>query len=256
VSYAGQPYAIYNHTGFVALLPYIEQLGLFKQYNYQMVGSASNPNNLLLGPDPTNNPNHSTVAGAGVAEALVPIYVCPADVNPPPIENEPGTGFYARKNVRRGNYLFNTGNTTDYNADWASIGSSIRGPFGNNGAAAVNTIKDGTSNTICIGESVQKHHNGSTIFGPYPLSGTHTSVHGQSVAANFAPNYPYGNCATNPNNASLKCTYAWGFSSFHSGITNFVWCDGSVRPIADGIVAATWAAVSTAEGGEVATNMP
>jgi type II secretory pathway pseudopilin PulG len=25
VSYAGQPYVIYNHSGFVALLPYIEQ---------------------------------------------------------------------------------------------------------------------------------------------------------------------------------------------------------------------------------------
>src|SRR5947209_13050626 len=35
VSYAGQPYVIYNHSGFVALLPYIEQGNLFNQYSYQ-----------------------------------------------------------------------------------------------------------------------------------------------------------------------------------------------------------------------------
>src|SRR6516165_7515256 len=33
VSYAGQPYVIYNHSGFIALLPFIEQGPLFKQYN-------------------------------------------------------------------------------------------------------------------------------------------------------------------------------------------------------------------------------
>src|SRR5262245_30870574 len=36
VRYTG-PYVVYNHTGFVALLPYIEQGPLFKQYNYQAV---------------------------------------------------------------------------------------------------------------------------------------------------------------------------------------------------------------------------
>jgi prepilin-type N-terminal cleavage/methylation domain-containing protein/prepilin-type processing-associated H-X9-DG protein len=256
VSYIGQPYVIYNHSGFVALLPYIEQVGLFKQYNYGFVASVSSPYGIPIGPDGTNNPNHGP---NGVAQALVPIYVCPADVNPPPVETRNvgvTTDFYSMNQVRRGNYLFNTGAYTDYDANWENTGMHARGPFGNNGAAAVNTIKDGTSNTICIGESVQKHHNGSTVFGPYPLSGTHTSVHGRGYYNNFAPNYPYGNCATNPNNATLKCTYAWGFSSFHSGLTNFVWCDGSVRPVSDGINAASWLAVTTADGGEVASNIP
>ena len=43
VSYAGQPYVIYNHSGFVALLPFIEQDNLFKQYNYSFIGSPSSP---------------------------------------------------------------------------------------------------------------------------------------------------------------------------------------------------------------------
>ena len=41
VSYEGQPFVVYNHSGFVALLPYIEQGPLFSQYNYQYVGCSS-----------------------------------------------------------------------------------------------------------------------------------------------------------------------------------------------------------------------
>jgi prepilin-type N-terminal cleavage/methylation domain-containing protein/prepilin-type processing-associated H-X9-DG protein len=250
VSYVGQPYRIYNHSGFVALLPYIEQSALFKNYNYTLASSASSPYGIAVGPNPNPNPNHA------VGAALVPIYVCPADTNPPPVEvRNPynSTDFYEMVSARRGNYLFNTGAYTDYDADWVRTGSHAKGPFGNNGAAAVNTIRDGTSNTVAIGESVQKWHNGSTVFGPYPTYGTHTSVHGRGYYSNFAPNYPYGTCAPNTSSAQ-RCTYAWGFSSFHSGLTNFVFCDGSVRGVRDGISATTWQGITTMEAGEVVPN--
>src|SRR5262245_14388154 len=48
---------IYNHTGFVALLPYIEQEPLFKTYRYDLAGSTSSPYSLPVAPDPTPNPN-------------------------------------------------------------------------------------------------------------------------------------------------------------------------------------------------------
>jgi prepilin-type processing-associated H-X9-DG protein len=112
---------------------------------------------------------------------------------------------------------------------------------------------DGTSTTIAIGESVQRWHNGSTVFGPYWGTGTHTAVHGRGYYSNFTPNYPYGTCA--PNTASVKrCTYAWGFSSFHDGGTQFVFCDGSVRIVKDGVAAVTWTALCTPEGGEAITD--
>jgi prepilin-type N-terminal cleavage/methylation domain-containing protein/prepilin-type processing-associated H-X9-DG protein len=251
VSYAGQPYVIYNHTGFVALLPYIEQDNLFKQYDYKSRASASSPYGIPVAPQ--------SAANDAVAAALVKIYVCPADENPPPVENRnPGqsSDFYEMVSARRSNYLFNTGVYTDYDADWAKTSPQYRGPFGNNGAASLQKIKDGTSNTIAIGESVQKWHNGSTVFGPYWGTGTHTAVHGRGIYGGgtnfldprFTPNYPYGNCATN---SKQKCTYAWGFSSFHTGTTNFVFCDGSVKGIHDGIDPVIWTALCTAEGGEV-----
>jgi prepilin-type N-terminal cleavage/methylation domain-containing protein/prepilin-type processing-associated H-X9-DG protein len=250
VNYRGQPYVIYNHSGFVALLPYIEQDNLFKQYNYAYVGSPSSPYGIPIGPNPTPNPNND------VAAQHVKTYVCPSDTTPPPVESRnPNTpsDFYTMVSARRSNYLFNTGAYTDYDANWENTASSAKGPFGNNGAASIGRIMDGTSNTIGVGESLQKWHNGSTVFGPYWGTGTHTAVHGRSYYSNFTPNYPYGTCAPNTG-SSRRCTYAWGFSSNHPGVTNFVMLDGSVRGIKDGVDPNTWRALSTPEGGEVVGN--
>ena len=236
-------YTVFNHSGFVALLPFIEQNNLFAQYNYGYVGSTSNPYGYQLGPNPASNPNFT------VASQNVKIYVCPADENPPPTETyKPNSSdFYSMLDARRSNYLFNTGAYTDYDADWSKTSARYRGPFGNNGAIALVRVKDGTSNTIAVGESRQQWHT-SEIFGPYWGTGTHTAVHGRSYYPNFTPNYPYGACAPNPNQ---KCTYAWGFSSNHTSVTNFVFLDGSVHSLTDSIAPATWAALSTSEGGEV-----
>jgi prepilin-type N-terminal cleavage/methylation domain-containing protein/prepilin-type processing-associated H-X9-DG protein len=242
-NYAGQRYVVYNHSGFVALLPYIEQDNLFKQYSYQFCASQSSPYGLPVAP-------HSA-ANDAVAAAYIPIYTCPADTTPGPIvTRNPGnqSDFYEMVSVRRSNYLFSTGDTTDYSGDWVNQSATLQGAFGNNGAVALGRVQDGTSNTIAIGESVQQWHNGSTIFGPYWGSGTHTAVHGWGVVNGTQPNYPYGPCAPNP---AKECTYAWGFSSFHSGGTNFVFLDGSVHLVRDGIALTTWAAICTPAGGEV-----
>jgi len=229
----------------VALLPYIEQDNLFKQYNYRARGSGSSPYGLPTAPaSATNN---------SVASTLVKTYACPADDNPPEVmANAPGSNdFYEMTSARRSNYFFSTGGTTDYDSDYSSIPGYYRGAFGNNGAVSLSKCPDGTSNTIAIGESTQKGHAYTTIFGPYWGSGTHTAVHGWGVWNGTQPNYPYGPCAGNSNK---QCPYAWGFGSSHTGTTNFVMLDGSVRGIRDSISLTAWAALCTPEGGETNTN--
>src|SRR5262249_15849023 len=76
----GSNYTVFNHSGFVALLPYIEQDTVFKQYNYQYVASTSNPYGYPVGPNPTPNPNDA------VAATYIKTYTCPPDRNPPPVE--------------------------------------------------------------------------------------------------------------------------------------------------------------------------
>ena len=163
----------------------------------------------------------------------------------------PANDFYERDDFRRSNYLFNTGLYTDYDAPWEQTNPNYRGVFGNDGAASMTRIKDGTSNTIAIGESRQLHTSSS--YGPYWGAGTHTSVHGRTVnPANAAgyqwvPNYPYGACS---GSTTMMCHYAWGFGSWHTGVTNFVFCDGTVRPVRDGMDINVFFALVTPEGGE------
>jgi len=273
VSFKGQPFVVYNHSGFVALLPYIEQSALFQQYNYQNVGCSSVYNTPTpLGPDPTPNPNR------GVSQTLVKTYVCPSDNNPPQQVTDQARApwVYERDAVYRTNYLFNTGHYTDYDADWSATGAQYRGPFGNNGAANIGSMQDGTSNTIAIGESRQDKN--STSYGGY-FSGTHTAVHGriqsttangttvslQSAIAYCSINgqnsvllYQYGLSTTAPANPPTRAQtlqYAWQFGSKHSGGANFVMCDGSVRFIRDSIDYQTGLQpLATPEGGELISN--
>src|SRR5262249_53665342 len=164
----------------------------------------------------------------------------------------------------RTHYLFNTAYYTDYDRDWSQTGAQYRGAFGNNGAASLANMQDGTSNTIAIGESRQEKNSSS--YGPY-FSGTHTSVHGRILSTapggtTLATAVAYSsinganrillNTASNPPVRGDYLQYAWQFGSRHPGGANFVMCDGSVRFIKDGIdYQSAFMPLATPDGGEV-----
>ena len=247
-------YRVMNHTGFIALLPYIEQENLFRQYNYLQISNGSNPYSQPMGPDPAGNTNR--IVGA----AQVKTFVCASDANPAPtiVAADAAGTFYERgvngtfPGVTRSNYLFNTGYYTDYDRDFEVTAIWARGPFGNNGAANL-MMRDGTSNTIAIGESVQIKEGTSSLFGPYWGSGTHTATIGYTPSGDtrFNVNAPFDpNCSPR----GPRCVYAWVYSSFHSGGANFAMCDGSVRFIRDSIPYPSFFALNTRGGGEVVPN--
>jgi len=264
-------YRTFNHTGFVALLPYIEQDNLFKQYNYLNISNGSNPYGYTTGPDPSGNTNRV------VASTKVKTYLCPSDDDLPPVITTDAAGsFYERlaPGVARGNYFFSTGYYTDYDRDWAQSATWARGAFGNNGASNL-TMQDGTSNTLAIGEGRQQWRTSSS-YGPYWGGGTHTSVHGRilhctrnnadcpngyqaSGGSTLATSVAY--CSINGPNPQLVSgttgsagtyQYAWQFSSKHSGGANFLFCDGSVKFLSNSLdYVGVLMPLSTPEGGEV-----
>ncbi|MCZ2340527.1 MAG: DUF1559 domain-containing protein [Bacteroidales bacterium] len=209
-----------------------------------MASSVSSPYGKPVGNNPSPNPNQN------VCKAFIKVYTCPSDQSPPPVvtaSSGTASNFYERTTVSRSNYLFNAGSTNDYNAAYGTIAVASQGAFGNDGAANIATMTDGTSNTVAIGESKQQHT--SNDYGPYWGAGTHTSVHGHTNGSSYLPNYPYGNC---PGSTTKKCQYAWGFGSYHTGVTNFLMCDGAVRVIRDSVDYTSFKAAMTPNNGEVA----
>ncbi|MFO0877533.1 MAG: DUF1559 domain-containing protein [Gemmataceae bacterium] len=235
---------VYNHSGFVFLLPFIEQENLFKQYDFTGPACLSSPYGqpYRVAAVPANN--------VTVQSQKMKTYSCPSDRDPE-IVVDATAGFYHRPNTARSNYLFSAGGYTDYDSPLA-MNNAAAGAFGHNSKTKIADIQDGTSSTIAIGESVQRKEGTSTSFGPYWGSGTHTAVTGYtpSSSALFNINARYtSTCTLGP-----RCVYAWVYSSFHSGGANFVMCDGSVRFIAESIAYPTFYALNTKAAGETISN--
>jgi len=249
----GQWY-VYNHSGFIFLLPYIEQDNLYKMYDFKVPGSLSNP--VGATPAPNSAALTSTHPNAFVQSQKLKVFLCPSDRDPEVIISGTGASdYYQRPNTCRSNYLFSAGGLTDYNspADWQLASAS--GAFGHNTKTKLTEVTDGTSNTIAIGESVQRKEGSGTnpIFGPYWGSGTHTATIGYTPAGDprFNINAPFVATCTP---AGPNCVYAWAFSSWHTSGANFVFLDGSVKFITQNVPYPTFYALNTRGGGESVSN--
>jgi len=243
------------------LLPFLEQGNLANQYNYSLLYS-----------DPANQP---------VRQTPLKVYSCPSDPNagqliePSSFQIDPGVcaaGSYrgvtgtvpaAGANVWWEQWSFPT------DAWW--LGGDYQTRYGRGplhlvqqGYAPahvekITSITDGTSNTLLVGEWYTKTTTARTSFPTYPyaqlsLSAVCIGLPGQPIsveARTLVPDYAYcSSLGTSANGGSEPCKRAW--ASLHTGVINFVWCDGSVRAISTSIdLNNVWPALHTIAQGEV-----
>ena len=231
---------VLNTTGFVLLLPQVEQQALYQRYNFNYPSSINNWNS---GGKPLASGATTSTVNQPIYSTPLAVYTCPSDSFPgyvrPAYTPNTASSAYEENLPAESNYLFSSGQLTDYSNPFDYYkGYTHLGAFGNDGAAKIADIKDGTSSTIAIGESKQAQRvvdargggKTSSVYGPFWGCGAHTCCHGYTPynTPTFNINYDY-------NGDRSYQQYAWGFGSYHPAGAMFVFCDGSTRFISENV---------------------
>jgi len=247
-----------------AILPYIEQDPIWRALkadatNFMIFipggGRNAAPNLAGSNSDANNTAGIINInAGGGVARVVLNIYQCPSSTLPKAQVNGYG----------RTNYLANMGSDTTNGVfnSWAfPNGGTMTGPLvqSNNNdftwCFTLPQIKDGTSNTVLIGEITATEDplasypdSNSTNVPIWP--GGNPNFQGQGRQHNYFrimdSRFPL-NLRTTAN--ADRC-----FGSDHTGGANFAFCDGSVRFIAETVDASVYRAIGTRNGREPNTS--
>ena len=256
----GPEQEVLNTTGWILLAAFLEQTAIADRYDYSVCSTTSNERGCRAvagGDDLVNDVICST---------RLDLLECPsADTRGQQRTYQPGASIdYSSRGAWRTNYVFSSGVWHDSSRDYKVYGSDIRtGMFGNNGAAEFAQVRDGTSNSIAVGEAIGGRHKTSTAYGPWGLIGNHTSVYGRIVSGRgsrpigitnvldsnrYKINAVYVSTAGVPD--YLGRSYAWVFSSLHPGGANFVFGDGSTRFLSETIDLLTWCRLGYIHDGE------
>ncbi len=202
---AGQ---IRNHTGYLYMLPYMDQAPLFKKINFSLATGGADWNGAGGGA------NQAVLANLKLAGL-----VCPSDVEYDSPHTSPPTNMYTISSAQRVSYGF-VHETTEYDGNagriWTNNANKNRSAFGFNSSAGIKSIKDGTSSTFLMIETPLRKSD--PAYGPFLTAYTHTHFI-------IPTGYGINRYSDIPN----KLVYAWGAGSAHVGGCHAVMGDGAVK---------------------------
>ena len=226
----------------ISILPYLEQQPLYDQYN--MNAYNEDPPNQL------------------VRETSLAVYACPTETGVKDLDvPESGPGGTGGIEYRRGSYRCMSGKSdgsgwwdTDQNAsfpmNWRGVMHNVasRNVARKLSTETIADVKDGTSNTLAVGEMATVTHQNRRTFWAYTYASYNASA---AVPQSRTLLVDYDKCvAVGGPGGENPCKRGWG--SFHSGGLNFLLCDGSVRFIGDTIDLNLFCNLATIAGGETA----
>lgn len=239
----------------IALLPYMEQQSLYDLYDQ-----------LAYNQDPGRNNGNKIVR-----ESVVSLYVCPSEPGGPELI-VPGTGpggdparGGAGLEYRTGSYkcvagavrgnvpLRNQGWWDMYFTSWPVPERERRGVMHMVGildwnCEKMSSVKDGTSNTLMIGEKSTSTGRKWGSFWAYPYiyyTMGHSIEHPLSISNDMDECFDLADAA---GVWAAPCARGWG--SFHPGVVQFAVADGSVCAISNNVDLTVLCDVSTIHGAE------
>jgi prepilin-type N-terminal cleavage/methylation domain-containing protein len=163
-TYVGDP-IIYNLNGLSLLLPFIEQGNLDMRLNRAWAMSAQNTGyccGLVGNTSGSVANNASTNTNFALMSTKIPLFLCPSDPGNPMQGPSAPYGPYGNLDGAKTNYDFIT-STNDFSCNYWSVASpTVRCMFGENSSTRVTDVKDGTSNTLMVGETTLTVYNGRT----------------------------------------------------------------------------------------------
>jgi len=204
------------------LLPYLEQDNLYRQIDFKV---------------DIAHPRHDQVR-----ITRLPIFLCPSDDAQPTFDIYGDAGLVK---LAFGNYV-GVGGTYEV----SGFPDSNNGPLLRNWQYHALHIRDGTSNTMMVGERASRQSPMTTWVGS--LTGATVPPLNPAYEDEGPPVLVLTNTGEaadrrTPNNA---LGHVEDINSRHTGGVNILFCDGSVRFIRDAISPMTWEALGTRDGGE------
>jgi prepilin-type processing-associated H-X9-DG protein len=172
---------------------------------------------------------------------LGPTYIFPDKCGSPP---QPFASYYSGTNLP---YVATSPNYFNGYVDSLEKTPGMFNPAGL--AVTVAQVRDGLSNTIALGEGVSIEANkrygkdfSEWYYWTYALSTT-------AVPINYRTD-PTIDCATDPLRSAQNQNLAFGFKSRHPGGANFLFGDGSVRFLSQGISMTTYQLLGARDDGQ------
>ena len=260
---------------FAMLLPFTEQAALYKEIDFKDTNTndyEAIPKKLQPGGPGSAGPFYSEISKTGVST-----FICPTYDQSTKVWGDTGVTNYmpsAGAQMFWGNSCMPYSASFDGNAtggydgyfknvpnNWSSTKTAwwamtndpneVSGVFSNGGyGAKMAQISDGTANTIAIGEV---RPNCTSWY----MTGWGTV--GPSRAATTMVPINYDSCLTS-NTGPTECSYydnhntSQGFKSKHRGGAHFLFCDGTVRFLADNLSYDTYQRLGDRRDGKTATN--
>jgi len=244
-------------TGFVMLLPFLDQSPLYNQYNFDIGVGGLDMSGGGGGQD------QATFKANGVLS----VYQCPSDsltslrrISP----RDAHTDHADTSNSPISSYCFSSGrkwgsgDLDNFARNFLSRNPSLAGPFVANGSVSMRDLTDGSSNCFFIGEAGQNDATSPTTGSPAvnadaagnKLRATWVEAEHHSARSTELGPYPsIYECMVTTGSNIANCQYTFG--SPHEGGLHMLMGDGAVRFVSENISLDTWRNLGSMADGKV-----